>query len=127
MDVGAIGLLRMNSRQEAGRRSGMIARPITERSARIAAVVESAAASDERISQLWNRMTHNRRFGARWAAETLLTKPGIRPDLTITQAEQLFLIAIDWATYRTLSTELDLTASEIQTWLRDLYRRVFLD
>ena len=101
--------------------------PITERSARIAGVVESAAASDERISQLWNRMTHNRRFGARWAAETLLTKPGIRPDLTITQAEQLFLIAIDWATYRTLSTELDLTTSQIQTWLRDLYRRVFLD
>jgi AcrR family transcriptional regulator len=100
--------------------------PITQRSARIAAVVESAAASDARVSELWQRMTHNRRFGARWAAETLLSKRGVRSDLTIGEAEQFFLIAIDWATYRTLTDELELTTSQIQDWMRRLYQRVFL-
>jgi AcrR family transcriptional regulator len=101
--------------------------PITHRSARIAAVVESAAGSEPRIAQLWERMTHNRRFGARWAAETLLKKPGTRPGLTVEEAEQIFVIAIDWATHRTLSIELGLTTSQIEAWMCRLYHRVFLE
>ena len=100
--------------------------PITQRSAGIAAVVESAAGTDQRIAKLWKRMTHNRRFGARWAAETLLQKPDASPDLTVEEAEQVFIIAIDWATHRTLSTELGLTDAEIQAWMRRLYQRMFL-
>ena len=42
---------------------------IHARSARILAAVQAAAASDEQAAELWARMTHNRRFGARWAAE----------------------------------------------------------
>jgi AcrR family transcriptional regulator len=100
--------------------------PVTQRSAGLAAVVESAAGSEERIAELWERMTHNRRFGARWAAQTLLQKPGVDPDLTVQEAEQVFIIAIDWATHRTLSTELGLTNSQIRSWLRRLYQRSFL-
>jgi AcrR family transcriptional regulator len=100
--------------------------PITQRSAAIAHVVESAAASNLPISELWERMTRNRRFGARWAAEALLSKPGIRADLTAEEAERIFLIAIDWATYRTLATELNLTTLEVEDWMRRLYRRMFL-
>jgi hypothetical protein len=53
-------------------------------------------------------MTHNRRFGAHWAAETLLAKPGTPTHLTVEVAERVFLIAIDWGTYRTLTDELAL-------------------
>ena len=100
--------------------------PITARSARIASVIESAAGSDKRIAQLWARMTHNRRFGARWAAETLLQKPGARSDLTLEEAERIFIIAIDWATYRTLHGELGLTHTQLHEWMRGYYKRMFL-
>lgn len=100
--------------------------PITARSARIASVIESAAGSDKRIAELWARMTHNRRFGARWAAETLLQKPGARSDLTLEEAERVFIIAIDWATYRTLHGELGLTHSQLQEWMRGYYNSMFL-
>ena len=99
---------------------------INARSARIARVVESAAASDEHVAQLWARMTDNRRFGAHWAAETLLTKPGTRPDLTLEEAEPIFLIAIDWGTYRTLTHELGLTQHAAREWLRRYYQRMLV-
>ena len=100
--------------------------PITARSARIAAVIESAAGSDKRVADLWARMTHNRRFGARWAAETLLQKPGVRSDLTLEQAQRTFTIAIDWATYRTLHSELGLSHDQLHEWMRSYYQRMFL-
>ena len=100
--------------------------PITARSARIAAVIESAAGSDKRVAELWARMTHNRRFGARWAAETLLQKPGVRSDLTLEQAQRTFTIAIDWATYRTLHSELGLSHNQLHEWMRSYYQRMFL-
>ncbi|HZQ65045.1 MAG TPA: TetR family transcriptional regulator [Gaiellaceae bacterium] len=100
---------------------------ITSRSARIARVVESAAASDDQVAALWARMTHNRRFGARWAAETLLAKPGAPAGLTVEKAEQVFLIAIDWGTYRVLTEELGLTPDAARDWLHHYYRRMLLD
>ena len=100
--------------------------PITAHSARIASVIEGAAGSDERIAELWARMTHNRRFGARWAAQTLLKKPGARSDLTLEEAQRIFIIAIDWATYRTLHGELGLNHAQLQEWMRSYYHRMFL-
>ena len=99
---------------------------INERSAAIAAVVESAARSDQQVAKLWAQMTHNRRFGARWAAETLLQKPGVRPELTLEEAQRIFVIAIDWGTYRTLTDELGLTREQVQEWIRHYYQRMLL-
>jgi hypothetical protein len=53
--------------------------PISLRSARIARVVESAAPGDQQMAALWARMLHNRRFGARWAAQTCSRNPARRP------------------------------------------------
>lgn len=99
---------------------------ITSRSARLAFVVESAARSDDRVSELWQQMTHNRRFGASWAAKILLARPGVRAGLTPAQASRHFLIAIDWATWRTLSDELGLSERQIRAWLAEYYRQMFL-
>lgn len=100
--------------------------PISARSAHIARVVESAADSDKQVAKLWSRMIHNRRFGARWAAETLLQKRGARPELTLEDAEQMFIIAIDWATHRTLLDELGLSPEQVNDWTRRYYQRMFL-
>jgi AcrR family transcriptional regulator len=99
---------------------------IASRSARIAQAVESAAPSDPRVAEVWAQMTRNRRFGARWAAELLLAKPGVRPGLTLEQATRTFVVAIDWATYRTLSGELGLDDHAIREWLLDYERRLLL-
>lgn len=99
---------------------------INARSAGLAQVVESAASSSQLVARLWEQMTANRRSGARWAATTLLTKPGTRPGLTLDQAERDFVIAIDWGTYRTLTGELDLTADQVRDWIRNYYQRMFL-
>jgi hypothetical protein len=74
-------------------------------------VVESAAGASQLVADLWEQMTANRRFGAHWAA-ALLTKAGTRPGLTLEQAEQDFVIAIDWGTHRTLTGELGLTPAQ---------------
>ncbi len=99
---------------------------ITGRSARIAWVAETAAASDEHVAKLWARMTKNWRFGGRWAAEIALQKPGIRTDLTLTEAEQIFLLAMDWGTYRTLTTKLNLTPEDAQAWILRYYKNMLL-
>ena len=99
---------------------------IVERSAPIAWVVESAAAGDRRVGELWERMRHNRRFGARWAAENLLRKPGVRRDVGVDDAERVFLVAIDWGTYRTLTGELGLAPEDVCDWLHEYYRRMLL-
>jgi AcrR family transcriptional regulator len=99
---------------------------INTRSAGLAQVVENAAGSSQLVAALWAQMTANRRFGARWAATTLLTKPGTRQGLTLDQAEMDFVIAIDWGTYRTLTGELCLTPSQVRDWIRSYYQRMFL-
>jgi AcrR family transcriptional regulator len=99
---------------------------IAARSARIARAVESAAPGDHQVAALWARIIHNGRFGAHWAAETLLQKPGTPRDVTVEEAERVFLIAIDWGTYRTLTDELGLTPAAARDWLENYYRRMLL-
>jgi AcrR family transcriptional regulator len=99
---------------------------INTRSAGLARVVESAVGSSPLVTGLWQQMTANRRFGARWAATTLLTKPGTRAGLTPEQAERDFVIAIDWGTYRTLTGELGLTPGQVRDWMHSYYQRMFL-
>jgi AcrR family transcriptional regulator len=99
---------------------------VTGRSARIALAVETAAGADGQVSQLWGRMTHNRRFGARWAADLLMSKPGHRRGLSADEAAEIFVVAIDWATYRTLRVELALTPDQLRSWYRRYYRRLLL-
>jgi hypothetical protein len=89
-------------------------------------VVESAAGADKRDGELWGQMIHNRRFGARWAASTIMSKPGLRSGLTEPQAESVLTIAIDWATYRTLHDEIGLTDQELAGWVRDFYQRMLI-
>lgn len=79
-------------------------RRIHQRSARIAATVEQAAA-DPTVAEIWQRMNHNRAYAVRWAARTLLAKPGHRPGLTPKDTQTAFWITIDWGTYRTLTTQ----------------------
>ena len=86
---------------------------INTRSAGLAQVVESSAGTSPLVADLWEQMTANRRFAARWAATTLLTKPGTRPGLTHQQAERDFVIAIDWGTHQTLTAELGLTPGQV--------------
>lgn len=107
------------------RHAGHVA-AINARSAGLAWVVESAAGSSQLVRALWEQMTANRRFGAHWAATTLLTKPGHRPGLTLEQAERDFVIAMDWGTYRTLAGELGLTPGQVRDWIRGYYLRMFL-
>jgi len=99
---------------------------INARSAGLAWVVESAAGSSQLVTGLWEQMTANRRFGAHWAATTLLTKSGRWPGLTLEQAERDFVIAMDWGTYRTLTGELGLAPGQVRDWIHSYYQRMFL-
>ena len=92
-------------------------RAINSRSARLAAVVEHAATTDDAVAALWSRMDHNRRFAVRWAAGTLLGKPGHRRALTREEVEAVFWVALDWATYRTLTEHAGLTPDGYENWL----------
>lgn len=99
---------------------------IASRSAQIAAVVESAAPAGGPLAELWERMDAGRRFHGPWAAKKLLEKPGIRSDLSLEDAEQLFLLAIDWGNYRRLTRELALDERGVREWLLRFYRLCFL-
>jgi AcrR family transcriptional regulator len=101
-------------------------RTVHERSARVAWAVEHAAPSDETAAGLWRTMTENRRYAVRWAARTLRAKPGYDGTVAPEQVEALFWVALDWGTYRTLTTHAGLTADEYQEWLAGYYQRVFL-
>jgi AcrR family transcriptional regulator len=95
---------------------------IHSRVARIAAVVEAAAADDQ-AAELWARTVRNRRFGAHWAAETLLAKADA-PSLGIEEVEAIFLVGLDPGTYSTLAVDLGFTDSEARGWLHTYYRRM---
>jgi AcrR family transcriptional regulator len=99
---------------------------INARAARLGWAVETAVASDERLAEIWARLTEAQLFGIRWSAEVLLRKPGVRADLTLREAEETFLIANDWTTYRTLTTKGDLSPEEAQAWITRYYRRMLL-
>ena len=99
---------------------------ILSRSAHVAWVVETAAAGDTRVAELWARMTHNLRFGVDFAAETLLGKSGIRPGLTRDEVEEILLVAMHWSTYRALTGLGALTPDAVERWIRRYYRRMLL-
>jgi AcrR family transcriptional regulator len=99
-------------------------RRINSRSARMAWVVEHAAASDPSVAALWETMTANRRYAVTWAAETLLAKQGA-PRLRRKVVEEVFWIGLDWRTYRSLTDERGLSANAFEKWLRRYYRAFF--
>jgi AcrR family transcriptional regulator len=113
----AATMLDLHARRSAG---------ILSRSAHIAWVVESAAAGDQRVGELWAQMTHNLRFGVDAAAETLLAKPGVRPGLTPEETRQILLVAMHWGTYRTLTGMAGLDVDAVETWIKRYYRRMLL-
>lgn len=99
---------------------------VNARSAPIAAAVEQAAAADAAVAALWARMNANRAYAVRWASELVLAKPGRRPGLARVDVEATFWMALDWGTYRTLTTQAGLSRSDFERWLRRLYRLAFL-
>jgi AcrR family transcriptional regulator len=101
-------------------------RTINSRSARLAAVVEHAATTDEAVAALWSRMNHNRRFAVSWATSTLLRKPGHRRAMTREEVEAIFWVALDWATYRTLTDHAGLTPEGYEQWLHSYYESMLL-
>jgi len=100
-------------------------RRVNERSAAIAFAVEQAARADPAVGELWAQMNHNRLVGVRWAARTLLAKPGMG-HLDAALTEPVFLVAFDWGTYRVLTEVGGLSADDYERWLGEYYRRMLL-
>jgi AcrR family transcriptional regulator len=99
---------------------------ISERSAQVFWVAEQAAPADQDIARLWAQMTDNRRSGARWAATTLLSKPGLPPHVGQDYAEEVFWVAIDPGTYRSLTLGRGLSPAGFETWIRNYYDKMLL-
>lgn len=99
---------------------------VNRRWAQIAWVVEAGAPADDHVAELWQRMTKNFRGCVRWAAEQLLDKPGLRPGLTRSDAEEIFHVAMAWSTYRTLNSALGLSHTPVETWIAEYYARMLL-
>jgi AcrR family transcriptional regulator len=99
---------------------------INARAARLYWAVDTAVASDVRLAEMWARLTEALRFAVRWCAEVVVRKPGVRPDLTLREAEETFVIANDWSTYRTLTTKAGMRPEEVQAWVSRCYRRMLL-
>ena len=99
---------------------------ISERAAPILWVAEQAAPAHPDIAKVWAQNNDNRRAGARWAATTLLTKPGLPPQISQRYAEEVFWIAIDPATYRSLTLGRGLSPSGFETWIRNFYGKMLL-
>jgi len=102
------------------------ARAISQRAAPILWVAEQAAPAHPDIAKVWAQNNDNRRAGARWAATTLLTKPGLPPQISQRYAEEVFWIAIDPATYRSLTLGRGLSPSGFETWIRNFYGKMLL-
>jgi AcrR family transcriptional regulator len=101
-------------------------RVINARSARIASVVENAAAAGGIVAALWNGMNRNREYAVDWATATLLTKRGRRRGLRRSDVRSTFWVALDWGTYRTLTERAGLDADGYETWLRRYYAATLL-
>ena len=102
------------------------ARAISQRAAPILWVAEQAAPAHPDIAKVWAQNNDNRRAGARWAATTLLTKPGLPPQISQRYAEEVFWIAIDPATYRSLTLGRGLNLADFETWIRNFYDKMLL-
>jgi AcrR family transcriptional regulator len=99
---------------------------INARAARLCWAVETAVLSDERLTELWGRLTEAQLFALRHWAKILLRKPGVRADLTEREAEETLLTATDWNTYRTLTTKGNMKPGMVQAWVTRYYRRMLL-
>ena len=99
---------------------------INERAARLCWAVETAVLSDERLAEIWAELVDTQLFALRRWAKILLHKPGVRPDLTVREAEETLLTASDWNTYRTLTTKGNMSAEEVHAWVTRCYRRMLL-
>lgn len=102
-------------------------RRVHERSARIAFAVEQAAATDPIAADRWREMNRNRTTAIKRATETLLGKPGCKPEMSSQDVQASFWIALDWATYRTLTEQAQLTPDQYEAWLRRYYEATFLE
>ncbi len=101
-------------------------RRIAERSAGIAWVVEQAAVGNGDVRDLWRRMTANRASGVRWATRTFRAKPDADRSLRRGEVEAAFWLALDWATYRSLTVGRGMSPPGFERWLRGYYRRMLL-
>ena len=113
---GAAAMLRLHARH---------ARTVNGRAAQLFWVVEQAAAAHEDIAALWAEMSGNRRAGADWAAAVLLAKPGLPPHVTQAYAE-VFWLAIDPGTYRSLTLGRGLSPGGFETWIGNYYDKMLL-
>jgi AcrR family transcriptional regulator len=102
------------------------ARAVSQRAAPILWVAEQAAPTHPDIARIWAQNNSNRRTGAHWAAATLLSKPGVPPHISQRYAEEVFWIAIDPATYRSLTLGRGLSPSSYETWIRNFYEKMLL-
>jgi hypothetical protein len=101
-------------------------RDISGRAAPLFWVVEQAASSHKDTAALWAQMSDNRRAGARWAATTLLAKPGLPPHISQGCAEEVFWVASDPGTYRSLTIGRCLSLDEFEAWVRNFYEKMLL-
>ena len=99
---------------------------INKRAAQVFWVAEQAAPADPDIARLWAQMTDNRRTGARRAAAMLLSKPGLPPHIGQDYAEEVFWVAIDPGTYRSLTLGRGLSPAGFETWIRNFYDKMLL-
>ena len=101
-------------------------RSVSGRAASLFWVVEQAASAHLGIAGLWAQMTDNRRTGARWAAATLLTKPGLASRVGQDYAEEVFWVAIEPGTYRSLTLGRGLSPAGFESWVRNFYEKMLL-
>ncbi len=101
-------------------------RAVNGRAAQLFWVVEQAAAAHQEIAALWAQMSGNRRVAAHWAAVTLLAKPGLPPHVTQDYAEEVFWLAIDPGTYRSLTLGRGLSPAGFETWIGNYYDKMLL-
>jgi AcrR family transcriptional regulator len=101
-------------------------RDISGRAAPIFWVVEQAAPSHKDTAALWAQMGDNRRAGIRWAATALLAKPGLPPHISQGFAEEVFWVASDPGTYRSLTIGRGLSLDEFEAWIRGFYEKMLL-
>jgi AcrR family transcriptional regulator len=102
---------------------------VTEINARAAGVcwaVETAVLREERLAEIWSQLTRTQLFALHRWAEILLDKPGVRPGLTVREAQETMLTGTDWNTYRTLTTKAGMTPGEVQAWVTRYYRTMLL-
>jgi len=101
-------------------------RDINGRAAPVFWVVEQAASGSTDMAALWAQMTENRRIGAHRIAAGLLAKPGLASHVTQHYAEEVFWVAIDPGTYRSLTLGRGLSPDEFEAWLTNFYQKMLL-